>query len=88
MLFRSLTSKGGDRVVNQIDDALTRRVARISTGAFLHDVNRVAIGVMIFAGIAAVASLLTSWLRHTYFPPKPKMRRVKHVDLPPVPGQQ
>jgi len=78
-----LTLQGGSRVIGGIDDALQRRVARLSLDEFLRNANRLAIGVMIFAGIACIAGLLAGWIRMTYFPPKPKLRRVKGVD--PIP---
>lgn len=84
-----LTLQRGQRVIGGIDDALQRRVARLSLDEFLRNANRLAIGVMIFAAIACVAGLLAGWIRMTYFPPKPKVRRVKGVapiPMGPPPG--
>ena len=77
-----LFTTGANHVLGGIDDALSRRVARLATDQFLERVTRISLGVMIFGGVAFVAGLIAMWVRAAVFPPRPKMVRVK--DAPPI----
>ena len=77
-----LVTTGANHVLDGIDDALSRRVARLSTDQFLERVTRISLGVMIFGAVAFVAGLIALWVRAAVFPPRPKMVRVK--DAPPI----
>lgn len=77
-----LFTTGANHVLGGIDDALSRRVARLSTDQFLERVTRISLAVMIFGAVAFVAGLIAMWVRATVFPPRPKMVRVK--DAPPI----
>ena len=77
-----LFTTGANHVLGGIDDALSRRVARLSTDQFLERVTRISLAVMIFGAVAFVAGLIAMWVRATVFPPRPKTVRVK--DVPPI----
>lgn len=77
-----LFTTGANRVLNGIDDGLSRRVARLAADQFLRRVTRISLAVTIFGAVAVVGGLLTMWVRAALFPPKPKITRVKGV--PPV----
>jgi hypothetical protein len=77
-----LFTTGANHVLGGIDDALSRRVARLSTDRFLERVTGISLAVTIFGAVAFVAGLLAMWVRVAVFPPKPKMVRVK--DVPPA----
>lgn len=56
-------------------DLVSRRVARLGADEFLGSVYRVSIGVAIFGTVAFLAGLVATWVRNTYYPPKPRKAR-------------
>ncbi|MEI7992872.1 MAG: hypothetical protein WCH93_10650 [Actinomycetota bacterium] len=73
---------GANRVLDGIDDGLSRRVARLAADQFLRRITQISLAVTIFGAVAVVGGLVTMWVRAALFPPKPKITRVKGV--PPV----
>ncbi|MEY4372149.1 MAG: hypothetical protein RL219_918 [Actinomycetota bacterium] len=57
-------------------DLVSKRVARLGADEFLGSVYRVSIGVAIFGTVAFLAGLVATWVRNTYYPPKPRTQRV------------
>jgi len=70
-----LLTTGIDRVIGAIDDALSRRVARLTADRILGAVESLSLAVAIFAGVAFVGGALATAIRNKYYPPKPKAVR-------------
>ena len=77
-----LFTTGANRVLDGIDDGLSRRVARLAADQFLRRITQISLAVTIFGAVVVVGGLVTLWVRAALFPPKPKITRVKGV--PPV----
>lgn len=74
-----LVTVGTDRVIGAIDDALSRRVARLTADRILGGVEQLSLAVAIFGGVVFIGGALAAAIRNKYYPPKPKVVR------PPVP---
>ncbi|MFM8528257.1 MAG: hypothetical protein ACKOD2_01005, partial [Ilumatobacteraceae bacterium] len=76
-----LVTTGVDRVIGAIDDALSRRVARLTADRILGAVESLSLAIAIFAGVAFVGGALATVIRNKYYPPKPKVVR---APVPPM----
>jgi hypothetical protein len=67
-LLATWVSSASDRAIDEIQDPLVRRVARVATDEYLMTLDHVAVAVVIFGLIAMVAGIGGSWIKSAFYP--------------------
>jgi len=69
-LTATLISTASNNAIDDIQDPLSRRVARLATDEYLSRLDHVAIAVVIFGLIAVIAGIGGTWIKNSFWPPR------------------